>query len=227
MTRIRQVKTNFTAGEISRRLLGRRDLRAYENGALTLRNVFIHPTGGVTRRAGLAFVDTVPGPGRLVAFEFNTEQTYLLAFSAGRIDVYRDDARVATVDAPWTAEQLGQIAWTQSADTLLVCHPDVPPRKLTRTGAASWTLSEWSYLEEQGALRMPFYRFADASVTLSPGDTGGVIAITASAPVFDPLHEGVRLRIRGKQVLITGVASPTDALATVIEPLPVAGPTAD
>ena len=31
---------------------GRGDLRAYENGALELRNLFIFPTGGVTRRAG-------------------------------------------------------------------------------------------------------------------------------------------------------------------------------
>lgn len=52
MSRIRDIKTNFTAGEVSSELLGRSDLRAYENGALALRNVFIKPTGGITRRAG-------------------------------------------------------------------------------------------------------------------------------------------------------------------------------
>lgn len=46
MTRIREIKTTFTAGEVSDELLGRGDLRAYENGALALRNVFINPTGG-------------------------------------------------------------------------------------------------------------------------------------------------------------------------------------
>lgn len=70
MTRIREIKTTFTAGEVSRELLGRGDLRAYENGALALRNVFIQPTGGVTRRAGLAYIDTAAGNGRLIAFEF-------------------------------------------------------------------------------------------------------------------------------------------------------------
>ncbi|PWC56037.1 hypothetical protein [Azospirillum sp. TSO22-1] len=220
MSRVRQVKTNFTAGEISRRLLGRKDLRAYDNGALTLRNVFIHPTGGITRRSGLAFVDTARGAGRLVAFEFNTEQTYLLAFSAGKIDVYRDDARVATVDAPWSEAQLRQIAWTQSADTLLVCHPDVPPRKLTRTGADAWTLSDWAYVAEDEAVRLPFYRFADSEVTLTPSGTTGAVTVTASAPVFDPLHEGTRIRIKGKQLVVTGVASATSAQATVKEELP-------
>jgi hypothetical protein len=74
MTRIREIKTTFTAGEVSRDLLGRGDLRAYENGALALRNVFINPTGGVTRRAGLAYIDTAAGNGKLIAFEFSTEQ---------------------------------------------------------------------------------------------------------------------------------------------------------
>ena len=72
MSRIRQTKTNFTAGEVSSRLLGRGDLRAYENGGLTMKNVFIHPTGGVTRRYGTDYIDTVDGEGRLINFEFNT-----------------------------------------------------------------------------------------------------------------------------------------------------------
>ena len=53
MTRVNLLKTNFTAGEISPLLFGRGDLRAYDNGAAQLRNVFIHPTGGVYRRPGL------------------------------------------------------------------------------------------------------------------------------------------------------------------------------
>ena len=230
MPRITQIKTNFTAGEVSRRLLGRGDLRAYDNGALALRNLFIHPTGGVTRRSGLAFVDAARGAGRLVAFEFNTEQTYLLVFSDGKIDVYEDDARVATVDAPWTAAQLSQITWTQSADTLLVCHPDVPPRKLTRSGTSGgWSLSGWSYVTDGvsggDVVRMPFYRFADPAVTLAPSGTTGAITVAASAAVFDPRHDGCRIRIQGKQLRVTGVVSATQVNATVVETLPNANAT--
>ena len=78
MARISINKSNFTAGEISPRLLGRGDLRAYENGASTLTNVFIHPTGGLSRRAGLRFLDQARGDGRLIGFEFNASQIYLL-----------------------------------------------------------------------------------------------------------------------------------------------------
>jgi hypothetical protein len=225
MTRLRAVKTNFTGGEISPLLLGRSDLRAFENGARRLSNVFIHPTGGLSRRAGLAFVDEARGPGRLVAFSFNVEQTYLLAFSDGKIDVYRDDARVATIDAPWTAAQLARIAWTQSADTLLVCHPDVPPRRITRTSDTAWTIAEWSYVAEGGALRLPFHRFAPPETTLTPSGTAGAITATASAPVFVPAHDGTRLRIAGKQVRITGVASATQVACTVQETLQAASAT--
>lgn len=52
MARTTQIKTTFTAGEVSADLLGRGDLRAYENGALKLRNVFIQPTGGVKAPRG-------------------------------------------------------------------------------------------------------------------------------------------------------------------------------
>ncbi len=225
MTRVRQIKTNFTAGEISRTLLGRGDLRAYDNGALSLRNVFIHPTGGVTRRAGLAFVDRARGAGRLVAFEYNTEQVYLLVFADGVIDVYSNDARAASVAAPWTAAQLASITWTQNADTLLVCHPDVSPRALTRRDGV-WSLAEWSYKTEGEVVRLPFYRFADAAVTLTPSGTGGAVTVTASAPIFDPSQQNTRIRIQGRQLLVTGVVSSTVVQATVKETLPNAQATA-
>ena len=56
MAQFRTLKTSFTAGELAPELLGRPDLRASANGARRLRNVFIQPTGGVTRRPGLRHV---------------------------------------------------------------------------------------------------------------------------------------------------------------------------
>ena len=215
----RQDKTNFTGGEIAPDLLGRGDLKAFDNGARDLTNVFIDPPGGPRRRAGLAYVDTLRGPGRLVAFEFNTEQTYLLAFSEGWIDIYETDVRIASVAAPWTAAQLGQINWTQSADTLLVCHPDVAPRKLTRTGSTSWTLTQWAFLAEGPLLCQPYYRFGDTTITLTPSGTAGQITVTASAAVFVQGHAGLRLRIGGKQILVTAVTSPTQVTAICQETL--------
>ena len=196
MTRVRQVKTTFTAGEVSRDLLGRGDLRAYENGAKTLRNLFIFPTGGVTRRAGLGYIDTVPSNGRLISFAFNTEQTFLLVLTDGQIDIYLDGVKTDTLTAPWTESQINQVAWTQSADTLLLVHPDVPPKKLTRNPGAVWLLEDWSYIEDDaGALLQPYFKFAAPNVSLTPSGTTGSITLTASTDVFSLLHENTRLKI--------------------------------
>lgn len=219
MSRIRQTKTTFTAGEVSRRLLGRGDLRAYENGALSLRNVFIHPTGGVTRRSGLAYIDTAAGHGRLISFEFNTEQTYLLALTDQTISIYLDGTKITSLAAPWTEEQIKQINWTQSADTLLICHPDMMPKKLTRSGAGGWSLDDWEYYTDSGILYQPYYKFADTNVTLTPSGTSGTISLTASASVFIDGHEGVRLRVGGKEVEITRYDSPTVVTVSTVEDL--------
>lgn len=228
MSRVRQVKTTFTSGEISRRLLGREDLNAYANGALSLRNVFIHPTGGISRRAGLSYVDTVAGAGRLIDFEFNTEQTYLLVLTQLQLDIYQSGVKVETLSTPWNTAQLNQINWTQSADTLLICHPDVEPQKLTRSGNGIWTLSAWEfYNDDAGISRQPFFKYADSNVSVIPNGTSGIITLTASAGVFHPSHAGTRMSIGGKQINIISYASPTVIEATVIENLTSTDATTD
>lgn len=227
MSRIRQVKTTFTAGEVSRALLGRGDLRAYENGALTLRNVFIQPTGGVTRRAGLRHIDTAAGSGRLMSFEFSVDQTYLLALTDGQIAVYENDSLMGTIIAPWTDEQIAHVAFMQSADTLLLVHPDVPPRRLTRNVGGVWLLQEWEFFADANVIHQPYFKFSDTSVTLTPSGTTGTITLTASASVFTEDHEGVRLRVGGKEVEITDFNSATVVTATVIQTLPSTSATID
>lgn len=227
MTRIREIKTTFTAGEVSRELLGRGDLRAYENGALALRNVFIKPTGGVTRRAGLGYIDTAPGNGKLIAFEFNTQQTSLLVITDGNIDIYTGGVKEASIASPWTASQIDQIAWTQSADTLLITHPNVFPKKLVRNADASWALSDWVFFTDENIINQPYFKFADSDVTLTPSGTTGSITLTASSDVFALAHEGTRLRVAGKEVEITDYDSPTVVTVTTVEDLPSTDATID
>ena len=227
MPRLTTHKSNFTAGEVSARLLGRSDLRSYANGAAKLRNVVIQPTGGVTRRAGTRFVDMAPGPGRLIAFEFNTEQTYLLCFSHLQIDVYTDGVKTATIAAPWIEAQIAKLAWVQSADTLLVVHPDTAPKKITRTSHADWQIADWVFAETNSRIHQPHHKFSAADVTLNPTGTSGTITVTASAPVFDAGHVGTRFRIANKEIEITAVSSATSATATVKETLANANATKD
>jgi hypothetical protein len=220
-------KTNFTAGEISPWLFGRGDLRAYENGAQRLSNVFIHPTGGVYRRPGLRFVDQAPGLGRLLSFEFNTDQTYLLAFFDGLVSIYQDDSKIAELEAPWTEAQLRQINWTQSADTLLIVHPDVKPKKITRTGGSVWELLDWSFFATDERVSCPHHNFTGPNVTVQASALSATITITASDAIFDSNHIGTRFRIENKETLITKFLSSTEVEAEVKETLTSLDATAD
>ena len=219
MTRLRQIKTTFTAGEMSPDLLGRGDLRAYENGAAKLRNVFIQPTGGVIRRAGLRYVDTTNGNGRLISFEFNTDQTYLLVLTHLQMHIYAAGVLQTTLATSWTGEQVPQVAWTQSADTLLMTHPDGKPKRLVRNASGVFSLIDWEYYTDANIVHQPYYKFAEVTVTLTPSGTSGAITLTASKSVFSNLQTGTRLRVTGREVLITAVNSGTVVTASVIQTL--------
>jgi hypothetical protein len=52
-----------------------------------------------------------------------------------------DDA-VVEVGSPFTDTDLADLHYTQSADVLYIAHRSYPPRKLSRTGHASWSLEE-------------------------------------------------------------------------------------
>ena len=227
MTRVRQVKSNFTAGEISPELLGRGDLVAYGNGAAKMQNLFIYPTGGVTRRDGLRFIDSVAGNGRLIPFEFNAQQTYLLVLTNNQIDIYFEDVKIATLPSPWPAEDITQVAWTQSADTLLLVHPEYHPKKLIRNNLGQFILEDWVFFTEDNIIYQPFYKFADSGVTVTPSGVTGIITLTASSDVFDPLHAGTRLQVAGNQVEVISYDSPTVVTVNVIEDLPDSNTTID
>lgn len=60
MPRLRDVQSNFVAGELDPLLIGRTDLKHYFQGCELARNVFLLPQGGARRRPGLEFIDVLP-----------------------------------------------------------------------------------------------------------------------------------------------------------------------
>ncbi len=91
------IKTNFTAGEVSPKAIGRVDIAKYENGAETMKNFLISPFGGAYRRPGTLFVAPVKTHSqfaRIIPFIFNSDQTYVLEFNASKIRFYRNQAPI-------------------------------------------------------------------------------------------------------------------------------------
>ncbi len=226
MTRIVQHKNSFTGGELSPELYGRDDLRAYGNGAARLRNVLVRPTGGVTRRPGLRHMATLPGPGRLIPFDFNAEQAYVVVVLDGEIRVFlpQEGAPDAVIASPFGAAHLDGLDWTQSADTLLLVHPEVPPKKLVRHAPLDWRLEDWSFAEDSAAggatlKRVPFVRFANGDARVTPSATSGSVTLTSTKDIFRAAQVGSRFEIKGRQLEITAVAGPRSASATCLEEL--------
>ena len=54
-------------------------------------------------------------------------------------------ARVYTMPTPYSGADVPLIKWTQSADTMTLCHPNYPPCDLTRTEHWVWTLTQISF----------------------------------------------------------------------------------
>jgi len=92
----------FTSGELSPLLEGRTDLEKYFKGAKVLENMIVKPQGGVTRRPGTVFVAEVENSSkesRLVPFEFNVTQAYVLEFCDEALRIYKDGGQIVSGSA--------------------------------------------------------------------------------------------------------------------------------
>lgn len=147
--------TSFTAGEWSPRLHGRVDIQKYQSACSVLQNFIIYPHGGVTRRMGMEYIaDARVDNARLIPFEFNREQAYVLEFTNGRIRFYRNGAQIVSggspyeVLSPYLDSELADISFTQSADVLYIVHEKHMPRKLERTGPDVFALNAISFTSQ-------------------------------------------------------------------------------
>ena len=97
MARVHPFQTNFTSGELTPKLAGQVDFKKYNNGVETMENMTVFPQGGTTRRYGSRFVCEVKNSAnatRLIPFEFNVTQSYILEFGDQYIRFYKDNGQI-------------------------------------------------------------------------------------------------------------------------------------
>jgi hypothetical protein len=240
MSKINVTKTSFTSGEIDPALYGRIDLRAYDDGAATLKNVLVQRTGGVSRRPGTAFVANVPSGGRLFPYDHG-EIHDLLVFGDFAVHVVSDGVVRQTIDdLPWSIADVSQLDLTLVDEAVLVCHPMWRARLLRRDDSGVWS-SSWLTFSPLNAddaderVAMPFARFAPSDIALQAKPIPGGVDPTASGsrlvefdlvssrPIFDSNYQsGTIFRLKGRQVRLLGVdlnASGMLAYAETLEPL--------
>ena len=199
MARFVDFQTNFVTGELDPLLRARVDLQQYNNALAKATNVVIQPQGGLRRRPGLKHIIELPNSGtesaangvRLINFEFSVDDSYLLCFVATRMFVIKDGVLITNINGTGnnflttsiTAAMLDDLCWVQSADTMVIVHPDLSPVKLVRGGTdASWTISTITFDS------IPLYAFAltvsNPAADITPSAVSGNVTITASAGVF-------------------------------------------
>ena len=130
-------------------------------------------------------------------------------------------ADVFEIASPFTESQLYEIAFTQSADVMYLVHEDVSPRKLSRTGHTSWTMTEVDFK------RGPYLDQNTTGTTMTPSGTSGSVTITASSSTFVATDVGRLIKFNSGHAKITNFSSATQVTATTTDNFSGTGGTAD
>jgi hypothetical protein len=215
-----QLQTNFASGEVDPLMQFRVDTGAYQNGASSLRNGLLLSTGGVARRPGTLHLANLTGQARLLPFEFSAGERYVLALCNARLDVYSTAGALltsVTTGCNWTTATLFELTYTQVGDVMIVCHKDWQPQVIRRTGASSFTVTNFAFDQASNGRKVyqPYYKFVDDAVTISCSGTTGSVTVTANAAVFTSDMVNQRLRWKDVELAVTAYTSATQLTATV------------
>lgn len=152
MPRVSVFKTNFTAGELSPRLLARVDIARYQNGAKELFNCYPLVHGGSRRRQGLRFAAAAKNAtkrARLVPFVRARDDAFMLELGETYLRFYTGLGQIESspgtpyeLATPWDDLELADLHYVQGADTMFFAHPDYSTRVLRRFSDTLWKLQE-------------------------------------------------------------------------------------
>tara|TARA_R100000995_G_C3484290_1_gene126208 strand:+ start:993 stop:3449 length:2457 start_codon:yes stop_codon:yes gene_type:complete len=220
MQRVHQ--SNFLRGELDPKLISRTDLTAYASGLQKARNVIPMNQGAIERRCGTAFRADLGAESRLESFVFSAGQEYILAFQNTVLKIYSTNGTLLQTisSCDWTTSHLFELDVTQTGDTMIVVHSGFHPQVIKRTGATTFTVSDFAFATSINGEKVfqPYFKFADATITLdinsTTKDATGVSCVT-SADYFTSSYVGKRIRYHGIELLITGFTNATTVTATL------------
>jgi hypothetical protein len=223
MPRFVEFTTNFATGELDPLLRARVDLAAYNNALAKATNVLIQPQGGLRRRPGTKHIFELPNSStpsaangvRLVSFQFSVSDSYMLCFTHNRMHVIKNGVVQANINGTGNSYLTTTIAsdivddmcWVQSADTLIVVHPDLQPVRITRTSDTAWTATTITFDS------IPKYAFTQTITnpagTLTPSAVSGNVTLTASSAVFSTgnVNQYVNVTTQGRARIVEYVST--------------------
>jgi hypothetical protein len=196
--KLRAFQTSFTAGELDPQMRMRSDLKAFFSGARSLQNASLLVQGGAKRRDGTRYRADLGAESILHEFSFTEGQDYVLAFQNTKVLIYDSDGTLlqTLTGMPWTLAQVKELTLAASADTIIVCHKDVPIHRILRTGATTFTEAAFVFEVDTSGNphNQPYYKFTSNTVTMTPGATTGSTTLTCSTAHFKTDDVGSRYR---------------------------------
>jgi hypothetical protein len=219
MPRLSIQQTNFTAGEISPRLIGRTDIDRYANAAALLQNVYPVIHGGAKRRDGTRFQQAAKfnaSKSRLIPFIFSRDDAYMLEFGHLYVRVFKNNTYLGSeLVTQYTEAMLPDIDYAQGADTMFLFHPSVPIQRLRRFAGEVFDLSAAPFtttpFDEQGHV-------LNTTLTLSATTVGTGRTLTAAAGVFLASDVGRNFVCGAGLANVTGYTSATVLTVSVVIP---------
>lgn len=185
MPKVSPIQTAFNSGELSPMLYARVDFPKYKNALKTCINWVETVEGPLLRRPGTKFGGEVKDSSkatRVYKFEFSVTQAYTLEIGDLYIRIWMNHGQVLSGGAPveivttYTAAEIFDLKFTQSADTLYIAHQSHAPAKLTRSSHTAWTLTTIDFQDG------PYLNVNSGATTLQSSATAiGAAVITASA----------------------------------------------
>lgn len=230
MSRKRQLQTTFIAGELDAKLALRVDTKQYSNGAKSLLNRRCLIGGGTARRPGTRKLTPLTGGNnRLIEFVFNENEQYILAFmwdpsigSGGMAAYFPSGASAGGIGFghPWTGPVIAEMDFMQTGNTIIVTHHSFPPQVITRTGPTTWTNTPFQFFPNGPRLEQPYFKIAPPTMTMNASSTTGTVQLSLSGNYFQAGHVGQRFRYLGRELVISSIIDPSNAMAVVNETLP-------
>jgi hypothetical protein len=230
----RLFQPSLAGGELSPSLYGRVDIKKYAVALRRCRNFLVHRTGGISNRAGFAYLGDVADHAvcpALVPFRFNAsaDQVCMLEFGDYTMRVWYqgglvlDEAeQVVVVETPYSAAEAAEMDHAQSGDILYLAHASHPPAKLERSSWTEWAFSTLDFvprfvLPETENTTWKLVEVRKPNGNLIPSASGGVVTLSTIGsanqpmPVWEDDDVGRTVKIDSYQnsgeVFITAVAA--------------------
>ncbi len=143
-------QNSFNAGIWTDELDDRNDLAKYGSSCSEILNGIVKAYGGICNRPGTEYIgNTGTKRPKMIPFQFNVEQSYILVLIEYKGYVIKDSGVVQN-DAggtyefthPYTEDDIPNIMFTQSADVLYLTHKNYRPAKLSRYDHNDWEYAE-------------------------------------------------------------------------------------